>query len=131
MPDQSKFGNILIVDDDEDVLMAARLLLKQHVRGVTTEKDPREIPNLITNFSYDVILLDMNFTRDLTGGQEGFHWLSKIFQSDPSAVVILARPVIDIINRVRIGNIDTGKRIRQYFIGHPGQVKTQVFLYPY
>jgi len=37
---------------------------------------------------YDVILLDMNFTRDITSGQEGFFWLQRIREIDPDAVVI-------------------------------------------
>ena len=49
-----KFGKILIVDDDEDVLQAARLLLKQHLELVHTEKDPNKIPSLIRNISYDI-----------------------------------------------------------------------------
>lgn len=97
----NKFGKILVVDDDEDVLMAARLLLKQHVELVHTQKDPQKIPNLIKNFSYDVILLDMNFTRDLTGGKEGFHWLGQITRIDPSAVVILITAFGDIEMAVR------------------------------
>ena len=83
------FNKILIVDDDEDVLLAARLLLKQHAVLVHTEKDPQMIPNLLKNETYDIILLDMNFSQDATSGREGFHWLGKILQIDPSAVVIL------------------------------------------
>lgn len=96
-----KFGKILVVDDDEDVLQAARLFLKQHVELVHTEKDPRQIPALIKNFTYDVMLLDMNFTRDVTSGQEGFFWLSKIFEIDPSAVVILITAFGDVNTAVR------------------------------
>lgn len=84
-----KFGKILVVDDDVDVLQAARLFLKHYVELVHTEKNPQKVPTLIKNTSYDVILLDMNFTRDVTSGQEGFFWLKKIFEIDPSAVVIL------------------------------------------
>ena len=84
-----KIGKILIVDDDEDVLKAARFFLKKHVESIHTEKDPENIPSLLDNNSYDVILLDMNFTRDVTGGQEGLHWLSKIMTIDPAAVVIM------------------------------------------
>jgi DNA-binding NtrC family response regulator len=96
-----KFGKILVVDDDEDVLEAARLFLKQHVELVHTEKEPQKIPNLIKNISYDVILLDMNFTRDVTSGQEGFYWLNKIFEIDPSAVVILITAFGDVNLAVR------------------------------
>ncbi len=96
-----KFGKILVVDDDEDVLQAARLFLKQHVEMVHTEKDPQKLPTLIKNISYDVILLDMNFTRDVTGGQEGFFWLNKIFEVDPTAVVILVTAFGDVDLAVR------------------------------
>ena len=55
------FDKILIVDDDQDVLLAARLYLKQHAEQVVTEPDPNLIPTLLQDDSYDVILLDMNF----------------------------------------------------------------------
>jgi len=87
MPD--KHGKILVVDDDEDILLAARLFLKQHFDLVHTEKKPDNIPTLLQNENYDVILLDMNFARDMTSGKEGFFWLNKILEIDPSAVVIL------------------------------------------
>ncbi|MFO7448436.1 MAG: response regulator, partial [Ignavibacteriaceae bacterium] len=77
---------VLIVDDNEDVLLAAKLLLKQYASLVHTEKNPESIPTLLKNESYDVIFLDMNFTHDITSGQEGFYWLSKILKIDPSAV---------------------------------------------
>ena len=83
------FQKILIVDDDRDVLLAARLFLKQHAERVDTEADPNQIPHLLQNEIYDVILLDMNFARDATSGKEGFHWLSRILEIDPAAVVIL------------------------------------------
>ena len=84
-----EIGNILIVDDDEDVLLAAKMLLKKHVRQVTIEKNPNKIPFLVNNYSYDVILLDMNFSKDITSGKEGFYWLNQIIERDPNAVIIL------------------------------------------
>ena len=81
-------AKILIVDDDADVLLAARLLLKQHFTIVHSEKSPANIPDLLSNDSYDVILLDMNFSKENTSGQEGFYWLNKILETDPAAVVI-------------------------------------------
>ena len=94
-------GKILIVDDDEDVLLAARLLLKKHAALVHTEKNPRALPALLRNESYDVILLDMNFTRDVTSGREGFHWLNEVLAIDPSAVVILITAYGDVDLAVR------------------------------
>ena len=82
-------AKILIVDDDADVLLAARLFLRQHVDIVHTEKSPENIPDLLKVENYDLILLDMNFSRDATSGQEGFHWMNKILEIDPAAAVIL------------------------------------------
>lgn len=84
-----KFGKILIVDDDEDILFSARLLLKQYYSIVRIEKNPNQIPAILKDNRYDVILLDMNFTGDATSGSEGFNWLKKILELDESAVVIL------------------------------------------
>jgi DNA-binding NtrC family response regulator len=82
-------NRILVVDDDEDVLQAARIYLKQHYALVHIEKNPEEIPNLLSCYNFDVILLDMNFTRDVSSGKEGFFWLSRILEIDSAAVVIL------------------------------------------
>lgn len=87
--EDTSLGKILIVDDNEDLLFAAKMLLKKYAKEVTIEKDPRRIPFLVNNNNYDVILLDMNFTEDTTSGKEGFHWLKQIKEIDPKAVVIL------------------------------------------
>lgn len=84
-----KSGKVLVVDDDKDVLLAARLLLKQHVGLVQTEKNPQMIPALIRKENYDVILLDMNFEKDASSGHEGFQWLKNILEIDPAAVVVM------------------------------------------
>lgn len=87
---------LLIVDDDDDVLLAGKLFLKQHFKFVHTENNPTNLPDLLKNESYDIILLDMNFSRDATSGQEGFHWLNKILEIDPTVVVILITAYGDI-----------------------------------
>ncbi|MDX1618265.1 MAG: sigma-54 dependent transcriptional regulator [Balneolaceae bacterium] len=97
----NKAGNILVVDDDSDVLHAAKLLLKQHVSKVDTEKNPKSIPNLLRNNNYDVILLDMNFTEDVSSGEEGFYWLKKIQEIDPSLAVVLITAYGDVEKAVR------------------------------
>jgi len=83
-----KIGKILAVDDNEDILFALKLLLKNHVELIQTETDPSVIPELLHETTYDVILLDMNFTQDAISGQEGFNWLEKILDIDPDAVVV-------------------------------------------
>ena len=86
---EKELGKILIIDDDEDVLLAAKMLLKKHAKEVLIEKNPKKIPFLLNNDSYDIILLDMNFSKDITSGKEGFYWLEQILDKDPKAVVIL------------------------------------------
>ena len=85
----SKHGKILVVDDDQDVLSAAKLYLKRHFSYVNTISVPERIPDLMRDQTYDVILLDMNFTKDVSSGKEGFFWLDKILEIDPSAVVVM------------------------------------------
>jgi len=94
-------GKILIIDDDEDVLLAAKLLLKKHAHQVIIEKNPKKIPFLLNNDTYDVILLDMNFSKDITSGKEGFYWLNQIMEKDPKAVVILITAYGDVEMAVR------------------------------
>jgi len=97
----NKTGKILIVDDNEDVLQAAKIFLKRHFLQVDTEKNPGAIPATISNEQYDVILLDMNFTKDVSSGKEGFFWLDQILEKDPSAVVILITAYGDVDLAVR------------------------------
>jgi|TARA_Y100000114_G_C11763226_1_gene331172 DNA-binding NtrC family response regulator len=96
-----ELGKILIIDDDEDVLIAAKLLLKKHAKEVIIEKNPKKIPFLMNNGTYDVILLDMNFSKDITSGKEGFYWLEQILEADPKAVVILITAFGDVEMAVR------------------------------
>ena len=97
----STLGNILVLDDDKDVLLAAQMYLKQHAARVRTEQDPRNIPSLMKESEFDIILLDMNFTRDVSSGQEGFTWLDKILTIDPQAVVVLITAYGDVEMAVR------------------------------
>ncbi len=100
MSDQ-KHGKILIVDDNEDLLKAAKMFLKRHFAQVEIEKNPEAIPALLQQEDYDVILLDMNFTKDVSSGSEGYYWLEKILQIDPSAVVVLITAYGDVQMAVR------------------------------
>lgn len=97
----SKKGKVLIIDDDEDILHAARLFLKKHVQLVHTENNPEAISTLMKNTAYDVIFLDMNFAKGATSGKEGFQWLNQILEFDPSAVVVLITAFGDVEMAVR------------------------------
>jgi DNA-binding NtrC family response regulator len=84
----TKYGRILAIDDNADILFALKLLLKPHVEVIETCNSPEEIPSIVKKNSFDVILLDMNFTKDAISGQEGFFWLEKILEIDSDAVVV-------------------------------------------
>lgn len=124
-----------MIDDDEDVLLAAKMLLKKQNHHVIIEKNPKKIPFLLNNDTYDVILLDMNFSKDITSGKEGFYWLEQILERDPQAVVILITAFGDVEMAVRalkdgatdfilkpwqneklVATISTALRLRKSFI---------------
>lgn len=104
-----KEGKILVVDDNEDVLLALNLLLGPYVEKVKVTTQPSRIEHFMEIFQPDVILLDMNFRRDMISGQEGFEWLEKILTIDPQAVVIFMTAYTDIekvVNAIKAGATD-------------------------
>ena len=82
-------ARILIIDDEEDILLAARLLLKRHFAFVQTSRDPSLLPDLVRKSAFDVLLLDMNFAAGADDGAEGLKRLSEVLLLDPQAVVVL------------------------------------------
>jgi two-component system response regulator HydG len=82
-------GRILVVDDDADVLQAARLLLKRNFSSVQTLQDPAGLPALVRRNAFDVLMLDMNFTARADDGAEGLKLLSDVLAQDSQAVVVL------------------------------------------
>lgn len=81
-------GRVLIVDDDRDVLFTARLALKGLFEKVDAIDRPGLIPEFLKACRYDVILLDMNFSRGDTSGKEGLEWLDRILRMDPEVRVL-------------------------------------------
>lgn len=94
-------GAILAVDDDADVLLSLRLLLKPQFDEIITETDPNRILAHLRARDFDIILLDMNFTRDTSEGREGFDWLARILEFDPEAVVVFLTAYGDVEKAVR------------------------------
>lgn len=107
-------GSLLIVDDNPDILIAARLLLKQHYQSVKATDNPFDIAGIINEQRkleqpVDVILLDMNFTQDSISGKEGFYWLKKIIDQDANIVVLLMTAYGDIqlaVDAIKAGASD-------------------------
>lgn len=82
-------AKILVVDDDIDVLNTARMYLKQQFTLVQIENSPENIPLHLERETFDVTLLDMNFKKGENDGAAGLHWLNRILEIDPNAIVIL------------------------------------------
>lgn len=97
----SKKGKVLAVDDNQDILFALKLLLKPEVELIETLTGPEKLPEMLKKESWDVILLDMNFTKDAISGQEGFDWLDRILNIDPTAVVVFITAYGDAEKAVR------------------------------
>ena len=101
MEEVNKLGKILIVDDNEDVLFALNLLLEPYTEKIKVATTPERIEYFMTTFHPDLILLDMNFSRDAISGQEGFESLKQILQIDPQAIVIFMTAYADTDKAVR------------------------------
>jgi DNA-binding NtrC family response regulator len=89
-------GKILLIDDNLSVLQSLDLFLKNKFEKVTTLRNPNQIPSMMDQIDYDIILLDMNFTSGVNSGNEGLYWLRRIIKADPSVVVILITAYADI-----------------------------------
>ncbi|MFN3944792.1 MAG: sigma-54-dependent transcriptional regulator [Allosphingosinicella sp.] len=85
----TSFKKCIVVDDDPDILLSARLLLRDLFQDVATFQEPQEALAALDQALPDVILLDANFGRGATNAAEGFHWLAEILKRDPRAVVVM------------------------------------------
>ncbi|MFC2113298.1 sigma-54-dependent transcriptional regulator [Bacteroidota bacterium] len=102
-------ARILIVDDDYDVLKSALVLLQRFYSDVQIEQVPENVIRKIEKERFDLILLDMNFQKGKRDGEEGFHWLSQILESDKDAVVVMITAYGDVdlaVRAIRTGAVD-------------------------
>ncbi len=109
MSKNQKYGNILIVDDDEDILVAGRLMLSRNFAQVITCRRPETIPELLKDHQFDAILLDMNFGPGESSGQQGLDWLGRILEIDPQLVVVMitAHGSVDtVVEAMKLGAMD-------------------------
>ncbi len=82
-------ASILVADDQADVLAALRLLLKAENFDIATATSPSEVLELLELDEFDCLLLDLNYTRDTTSGQEGLDLLPRIQALDSTMPVIV------------------------------------------
>jgi two-component system, NtrC family, response regulator HydG len=98
---QLKNAKILAIDDDQDILVAVKMLLRPEVKEIVTEKNPEKIPSLLAQNQFDLILLDMNYKSSLNTGNEGIFWLRKIREINKTVAVIMITAYGDIDLAVR------------------------------
>jgi len=80
---------ILIADDQPDVITALRLLLKGDAYDITPASSPAAAMKVIEKQELDLVLIDLNYTRDTTSGSEGMELLSRIRAIDPTLPVVV------------------------------------------
>ena len=80
---------VLIADDQADVLEALRLLLKSERYQIETVKRPADVITAIEERDFDVLLMDLNYTRDTTSGEEGLDLLHRIQKLDNTLPVVV------------------------------------------
>jgi DNA-binding NtrC family response regulator len=83
------FSLAVVVDDDPDIALAARLALRDMFERVETLRSPAELLPLLKRESPDAILLDLNFERGATNGREGLDFLGRIMEQEPDAAVVI------------------------------------------
>ena len=83
------FNLAVVVDDDPDITLAARLALRDMFERVETLSSPADLMPLLKRESPDAILLDLNFERARTDSREGLDTLGKIMDIDPDAAVVI------------------------------------------
>lgn len=82
-------ATILVIDDQEDILFAAKMLLKKHFESIFTLSNPKNIIKLLAENEIDVVLLDMNYRIGFEDGREGLYLLKEIKTLSPKTIVIL------------------------------------------
>jgi DNA-binding NtrC family response regulator len=83
------FSLAVVVDDDPDIGLAAKLALRDLFDRIETLSSPAELLPLLEKESPDTILLDLNFERGATNGREGLSFLGKIMKIDPDSAVVI------------------------------------------
>ncbi len=106
---RKKLAQILIVDDQEEILFSAKMILKKHFETIFTENNPKKIISILAENEINVVLLDMNYRIGFEDGREGIHWLKEIKTLSPNTIVILMTAFGKIetaVESIKIGAFD-------------------------
>src|SRR5690606_4163691 len=80
---------ILVADDQPDVLEALRILLTAEGFEAATATSPGAVTEMVEHEDFDLVLIDLNYTRDTTSGREGLDLLSRLRDLDPTVPVVV------------------------------------------
>lgn len=89
-------ARILVVDDNDGIRAALKILLMRHFAEVELIASPKELRSVVLRFKPDVVLLDMNFYTDMNTGNEGLFCLSELKRFAPQVEVVLFTAYADI-----------------------------------
>jgi sigma-B regulation protein RsbU (phosphoserine phosphatase) len=87
--DQTATPRVLVADDQPHVLDALQLLLKNHGYRTETVTQPRSVLQALRSNQFDVVLMDLNYTRDTTAGGEGLELVSQIRAIDQNLPLVV------------------------------------------
>lgn len=102
-------ANILVVDDQDEVLIAAKIILKRHFENVITLNDPTKILSTVAAHEIEVILLDMNFRMGYEDGKEGMYRFKEVREHFPHVKLILMTSYAQVeraVEGIKLGAID-------------------------
>ncbi|MFT5262903.1 MAG: DNA-binding NtrC family response regulator [Polaribacter sp.] len=102
-------ATILIIDDDEDILISAKLLLKRKYTDIITRNNPRGINRLISTQDIDLVFLDMNYRVGFNDGKEGMYLLQHLLEIKPEIVIVLMTAFGEVelaVNAIKMGAFD-------------------------
>lgn len=106
---QKEHVNILVIDDDEDVLLTAEIVLKQKFSNVRTASHPDRLELMNAKVPFDVVLLDMNYLPGDNSGKEGLAWIEKLNKRYPETKIVVITAYGDIniaVEAMKKGAID-------------------------
>jgi len=107
--DSARAGRVLVADDQPHVLDALQLLLKSHGYATEVVTHPARVLQALQSREFDVVLMDLNYTRDTTAGGEGLELVSQIRLIDENLplVVMTAWSSVDLaVEAMRRGASD-------------------------
>ena len=98
-----------MIDDDPDIRLTARMVLKKHFEQIVLWESPDRLSQGEDMGSFDLVLLDMNFTPGASNGEEGLYWIGEITRNHPDMAVVVITAYGDVniaVQAMKLGAVD-------------------------